>query len=178
MFVSKDILVKSVGDGKNWRLHEDIVYKDGNEEYRVPGRPETGYVTDYASVPRATSWLYPPFADYAPAAIIHDWLITDLLPTGKISSTKVDETFREAMKELGVIFPRRWVMWAGVRLGAIGNPKRRAGSLRTFPLVLLVMLLAIVPVGIPSLFIQVWLWLIWLLSLPFPKHVRPDAQKT
>jgi hypothetical protein len=177
-FVSKDILVKSLGDGKNWRLHEDVVYKDGDEEYRVPGHPVDGYVTDFASVPRATSWLYPPFADYAPAAIIHDWLITDLLPTGQIDSTTVDRTFREAMKELGVIFPRRWIMWAGVRLGAIGNPRRRAGSLKTFPLMLLVMLLASPMVLIPSLVVQVWLWLVWLGSQAFPKHVRPDAQKT
>lgn len=173
MFVTKQILVEALDD-TSWRLHREVVYRDGDEVYRVP----EGYVTDFASIPRATSWLYPRTGAYSAAAIIHDWLITDLLPTGLITSARVDEVFREAMKELGVPAARRWVMWAGVRLGALGNPKRRAGSLRTFPLVLLVLLASSPVVLPPSLVVQVMTTILWLASRLVPDRQKVDSQKT
>lgn len=172
-FVTKDIEVRVVDD-TTWELLKDVVYKDHDTEFRVP----VGYRTDFASVPRATSWLYPRTGAYSAAAIIHDWLITDMLPSGYISSRRVDEVFREAMKELDVPFARRWVMWAGVRLGAIGNPVRRPGSLRTFPLVLLVILLSSPVVLPPSLMVQVMTSLLWLISLILPNRQKVDSQKT
>lgn len=172
-FVTKDIEVRVVDD-TTWELLKDVVYKDRDIEYRVP----VGYHTDFASVPRATSWLYPRTGAYSAAAIIHDWLITDMLPTGYITSNHVDETFRSAMKELGVPFARRWVMWAGVRLGAIGNKKRRAGSLKTFPLVLLVLLVSSPVVLPPSLLVQIVTTLLWVGSILIPSKAKVDSQKT
>jgi hypothetical protein len=172
-FVTKEIEVRVVDD-TTWALLKDVVYKDRDTEYRVP----VGYKTDFASVPRATSWLYPRTGAYSAAAIIHDWLITDMLPTGYIESNEVDRVFRQAMKELGVPFARRWVMWAGVRLGAIGNSKRRSGSLRTLPLVLLV-LLASSPVVLPaSLLVQLTTSLLWAASIFVPDKNKLDSQKT
>jgi hypothetical protein len=172
-FVTKDIEVRVVDD-TTWELLKDVVYKDRDVEYRVP----VGYRTDFASVPRATSWLYPRTGAYSAAAIVHDWLITDMLPTGYITSSHVDEVFREAMKELGVPFARRWVMWAGVRVGAIGNPKRRAGSLETFPLVLLVLLASSPVVLPPSLVVQLTTTLMWAASLFVPDKAKVGSQKT
>jgi hypothetical protein len=172
-FVTKDIEVRVVTD-TTWELLKDVVYKDRDVEYRVP----VGYRTDFASVPRATSWLYPRTGAYSAAAIIHDWLITDMLPTGYVESNHVDRVFRDAMKELGVPLARRWVMWAGVRLGAIGNKNRRAGSLKTFPLVLLVLLLSSPVVLPPSLVVQLMTTLLWFLSLFVPDKQKVDSQKT
>lgn len=174
-FVSKSIAVEALPDSDVlWRLLREVVYRDGSEVYRVP----EGYVTDFASIPRATSWLYPRTGAYSAAAIIHDWLITDLLPTGAITSTHVDYVFREAMKELGVPFARRWVMWAGVRLGAIGNPVRRPGSLKTFPLVLLVLLASAPVVLPPSLVVQTMTTILWLVSLFVPDRAKVGSQTT
>jgi len=172
-FVTKDIEVRVVDD-TTWELLKDVVYKDTDTEYRVP----VGYRTDFASVPRATSWLYPRTGAYSAAAIVHDWLITDMLPTGYVASNHVDFVFRNAMKELGVPFARRWVMWAGVRLGAIGNRRRRPGSLKTFPLVLLVMLVSSPVVLPPSLVVQAMTSLLWVASLFVPKDAKVDSQKT
>jgi hypothetical protein len=172
-FVTKDIEVRVVDD-TTWELLKDVVYKDHDIEYRVP----VGYHTDFASVPRATSWLYPRTGSYSAAAIIHDWLITDMLPTGYIDSVHVDRVFRLAMKELGVPIARRWVMWAGVRLGAIGNSRRRAGSLRTLPLVLLVLILSSPVVLPPSLLVQLMTGVLWFLSLFVPDKQKVDSQKT
>lgn len=161
-------------DDVNWRLTRDLIFKAKDVEYRVP----VGYQTDFASVPRATAWLYPRTGLYSKSAVLHDWLITDMLPTGYIDSTHVDRMFREAMKASGVTVPRRWIMWAGVRLGAIGNPRRRAGSLRTLPLVLLVLLLASPVVLVPSLVVQAMLTVMWFVSLFVPDKAKADAQKT
>jgi len=161
-------------DDVNWRLLSDLIFKTKDIEYRVP----EGYVTDFASVPRATSWMYPRTGAYSKAAILHDWLITDMLPTGYITSTHVDRMFREAMRLSGVPLPRRWVMWAGVRLGAIGNPKRRKGSLTTFPLVLLVLLASSPVVLPPSLVVQAMTTVLWLVSLFVPSKNKVDSQKT
>lgn len=155
-------------------LLEDVVYQDGAIVYRVPA----GYVTDGASVPRALSWLYPKYGAYLKAAIVHDWLITDLLPTGQITSIKVDETFRNAMADLDIPKGRQWILWAGVRLGAIGNKNRRKGSLKTLPKVLLTILLSIPYTLPPSLVIQLWLSGAALASTVLPHKHKVTAQKT
>jgi uncharacterized protein DUF1353 len=172
MFITK-LQVEEVDD-VNWRLLSDLIFKSKDVEYRVP----VEFQTDFASVPRATAWLYPRTGLYSKSAVLHDWLITCMLPTGYIDSVHVDRMFREAMKASGVTFPRRWIMWAGVRLGALGNPKRRAGSLRTFPLLLFVLLAASPVVLVPSLVVQIMLTLLWLVSLVLPNRQKVDAQKT
>lgn len=172
-FVTKEIEVRVVDD-TTWELLKPVTYRLGSREFQVP----VGYHTDFASVPRATSWLYPRTGAYSAAAIIHDYLITDVLPTGEIDSTRVDWVFRDAMKNLGVPFARRWVMWAGVRLGAIGNPRRRAGSLRTLPQVLLVLILSSPVVLPPSLVVQLMTTVLWLASLPLANKAKVDSQTT
>lgn len=172
MFITK-LEVREVDD-VNWELTSDLIFKAKDIEYRVP----VDYVTDFASVPRATSWMYPRIGAYSKSAVLHDWLITDMLPTGYITSPEVDRAFRVAMQASGVPWARRWAMWAGVRLGAIGNPRRRAGSLGTFPMVVLVLLLSS-PVVLPaSLMVQVTTTILWLVSLVLPGKNKVDAQKT
>ena len=143
-FLRKDVRVEQLNGGV-WELLDPVAYRDERGTYEVPA----GYLTDFASVPRFVWWLVPTSGDYNAAAIVHDWLITDWLPAGAITSSDVDTTFREALKALGVSTPRRWLMWAGVRLGAIGNGDRRPGSLKTFPAVLGISLLAL-PVVLPA----------------------------
>jgi hypothetical protein len=130
-----------------WRLNNLVSFYDQGILYVV----RRGYVTDFASVPRFIWWLVPPYGAYTAAAIVHDYLITDALPAGRISSRRVDRVFREAMKELDVSFVRRWLMWAGVRWGALTNPKRRGGWswLKDAPLVALISVLAL-PFVLPA----------------------------
>ncbi len=133
-------------DDKRWTLAHPLMFKTGDMFFFVP----VHYVTDFASVPRVVWWLVPRYGKYTAATVLHDWLITDLLPTGHISSREVDRVFRTAMKDLGVSFARRWLMWAGVRWGAVFNPKRRAGVWRDLPLVFLVSALSL-PFVLPAL---------------------------
>jgi len=71
-----------------------------------------GYVTDFASVPRLFRWVCPLDRDYTQAAVVHDYL-SDLEDFDQVLS---DAIFRAAMKELGVSFWRRVLMFYAVRI--------------------------------------------------------------
>jgi hypothetical protein len=113
-------------------LTRALVYEGATHTFLVPA----GYRTDFATVPRIAVWLIPKFGKYTRAAILHDWLITDGIPAGLVSSVDTDGLFRRAMRELEVPPVRRWLMWAGVRWGAAFSSRRRAGWWSTAPQVL------------------------------------------
>lgn len=71
-----------------------------------------GFETDFASVPKIFWNILPPIGLYAQAAIVHDYLYQ----TGKVSRAEADEIFREIMKQDGVSFIVRNVMYAAVRI--------------------------------------------------------------
>jgi hypothetical protein len=179
-FVSADVAVQQIPATVRtpgptiFRLLKDVVYEDHYVKYVVPA----GYETDFASVPRCMSWAYPSSGQYNPAAIVHDYLITEVLENQHaIESNHVDEVFRLAMQELGVPWYRRWVMWSGVRWGALFNSRRRSGWLRTAPRVLAASALAL-PLVPAALVVQVTVWLGALVSLVLPERAKVDAQKT
>lgn len=174
MFLSGNLKIEEVNGVK--KLLEDVVYQDGQTIYTVPA----GYETDYASIPRCVSWIYPKDGPYRKAAVVHDYLITNGLMQKEfeIDSNRVDEIFREAMDAVGEIPKiRQYIMWAGVRIGALVNKYRRKGSLKTLPKLLGILLLAS-PLIIPSLVVQVSLIVLWLITLPLPRRERISAQKT
>ena len=102
------------------------------------------FETDLASVPRIFWALLPPVGVYEAAAVLHDALCVRLAEereTGDpapVGARDTDGLFRRVMRECGVGFVTRWVMWVGVRWGALANPARRAGWWRDAPLVLLI----------------------------------------
>jgi uncharacterized protein DUF1353 len=157
------------------KLLEDVVYKTEADTFVVPA----GYVTDGASVPRSLSWLYPKYGAYLKAAIVHDWLITDLLEKQHaIESNEVDKTFREAMRSLGIPWARRWIMWAGVRAAAPMKRSRRKGFIKTLPGVLLTLILSLPVILPPALMVQTMLTVLWFGSLFVPNRAKVDSQKT
>jgi hypothetical protein len=134
-------------DENRWRLLQRIRYDDpaiGTIE--VPA----GYVTDFASVPRIAVWLIPRFGRYTVAAILHDRLLTDCLGVGMVTARDADRLFREALREVGTPPVRRWLMWTGVRWGALASRTRRAGWLADAPAVLGISTLAL-PLAVPML---------------------------
>jgi hypothetical protein len=83
---------------------------------------EAGFDTDYASVPRALWWLYPPDGPYSPAAWVHDWLYW----YQPCERAQADLVFLEAMRALPEVrATQRQVMYRGVRVGG-GGPWERA----------------------------------------------------
>jgi len=112
--------VRQVGD-QDWKTLRALPYYAKTEDFEVPVHEGT----DFASVPRVFVWFIPRYGRYTKAAILHDYLCRVAVPAGRISRIDADGIFRQAMRELGVPFLRRWIMWAAVRLGALTNPAGR-----------------------------------------------------
>lgn len=136
-------IVAPAGAGR-WYLTEPLVYQGARKKFTVP----EGFVTDFASVPGFMLWLIPRDGLHTMSAILHDWCCTEGIRSGAISSRDADGLFRRCLREAGVPPIRRWLMWAGVRLGALGNPLRRPGSLRDLPVVAGIAVLA-APIVVP-----------------------------
>lgn len=109
------IIVEKV-NAREWKLHNKLVYhvgsKDSEETITVP----KGFVTDFASVPRAFWWLFPPDGKWTGGAIIHDWLYYNRGAVEVIYSRKeCDGIFLEAMAVLSVPRWKRVTMHGAVR---------------------------------------------------------------
>lgn len=134
------------------------------------------FLTDLASVPRLFWILLPPSGAYENAAVLHDWLCVQLgrergvqllaarmdgtgmyVPedvdhvrysrVAPVNARDADGLFRRVMREAGVGPLTRWLMWTGVRWGALLNPARRAGWWRDAPLVIGISALVLTPIA-------------------------------
>lgn len=112
-----------------WSLTRPLHYRGRDQGFTVP----EGFYTDFATVPGIMTWLVPKTGKYTEAAVLHDYLCTRGIELGLVSSRDADGIFRRTMRELGVGPVRRWLMWAGVRWGAVANPVRRPGVWMDLP---------------------------------------------
>jgi hypothetical protein len=127
------ITVRAALLGPWWNLVDDVVYRDAaGRIWTIPA----GTWTDFASVPKFLQWFAPHEGLWTAAAILHDYFCEVAIAAGLISARDADRVFREVMAELGVGRFQRWLMWVGVRLGALVSPVRRAGWWRDAPAVL------------------------------------------
>ena len=100
--------------------------------YRGVDVPE-GFVTDLASIPRLFWPLLPANGWYELAAVFHDRLCVELAEgVCGLSSREVDRLFRVMARENAIDNPIgawivSWILWTGVRWGALLNPSRRDG---------------------------------------------------
>lgn len=105
-------------DGK-WRLTAPLVYQSdvAGMTFTVPA----GFVSDYASVPRAplVYWLCGDTSTMA--SVVHDAIYT----YHWVDRATADKVLREASAVTGVAAWRRTLMYWGVRLGGAShwNPK-------------------------------------------------------
>lgn len=155
-FDSETKLVVEQLDKNCWELRAPLIYHGGKETFTI----EEGFRTDFATVPFFLTWLVPRYGSYTNAAVLHDWL----LKQKRLSRCDCDGIFRRALREIGVPFLRRWVMWAGVRLGSI--PKERSLCTAREGLALLVLLAAGAAITIvPALVVLAVLAAFWLLEV-------------
>ncbi len=155
-------LVKQVGD-RDWEVVEPLTYRGSTDEFVVPA----GMRTDFASVPRAFVWFLPRYGRYTRAAILHDylWRFRVGSATDPVSRRDADGLFRRVMRELGVPFLRRWIMWTAVRWAALTKPDGRRGWLGDAPQVLLVTVVALPFVLPPALLVLVGSGAFYVLEL-------------
>lgn len=106
-FLTK-LSVSPYPDGRTWYLDTALVYECGNgTRITVP----TGFETDFASVPRAFTAMFPRWDDYGLASVVHDWLYW----TQTSTRPQADWTFREAMESCNVARWKRQALYGAVR---------------------------------------------------------------
>ncbi len=69
--------------------------------------------TDLASVPSVLRWWVNSYGVHTPAALIHDKFIGGPNAPG-IDDKHIDRYFRFMLRDLGVRFAKRWLMWSAV----------------------------------------------------------------
>ena len=175
-FEPERVVVEAVDDD-NWSVVEPFTYVGRTQRFPVVA----GMKTDFASVPRVFVWFLPRYGRYTLAAILHDHLWRNEAPAGRITYVEADGIFRRAMRELGVPFAKRWIMWAAVRWGALMKSGGRTGWFREAPRVLLVSVLSVpflapaaLLVGLTLLVYQIVELLTWA-PLRTSKAVREKA---
>lgn len=142
-------------DQKVWSLLKELQYSAAREHFVVPADAPT----DFASIPRIFVWFIPTYGKYTKAAILHDDLCRQAA-AGKFSRREADGVFRQAMRLAEVAFLRRWVMWTGVRLGALKTKEGRKGWWKDAWLVVAIALL-VSPVLLPPAVLIVLALLMW-----------------
>ncbi|MGY8632556.1 DUF1353 domain-containing protein [Bradyrhizobium sp. 14AA] len=108
----------------------------GQEQYKAVTVP-VGFVTDFASIPRAFWSLLRPDGIYAYAAVIHDWLYWEQ----DRSKDTSDMTLKFAMQDFKIDAATINTIYAGVRAGGgsawAGNKRLKASgekrTLKRFP---------------------------------------------
>lgn len=154
MVFAGDVVVRQL-DAKSWTVVEPLGYTGRVETFEVP----VGFETDFASVPRPFTWLLPTYGVYTKAAILHDYLCR----TGEVSRADADGLFRRSMRELEVSIPRRYLMWAAVRLASFMRGSRPGDWVA----LVLSAVAALVLVVLPALVVQVFLWVFWMVEALF-----------
>ena len=97
-----------------WRLDASLCYKAGNSNQQVIC-VESGFITDFASIPRIFWRIFLPSGTHREAAVVHDWLYF----CGDRSRAVCDAIFLEAMEALGVPRWKRNAMFLAVRIGGL-----------------------------------------------------------
>ena len=156
-FVGGNVAVRQSTDS-TWQLLEDVVYQGRKETFTV----KRGFTTDFASVPRIFTWLIPKYGRYTQAAVLHDHLCVES-HAGRFARHDADGIFRRSMRELGVGFLRRWLMWVAVRFGGGWKAFWRTSVVKACG-VLLLGLVALVFFLVPILVVVVWLAAFWVLE--------------
>jgi hypothetical protein len=140
-------------DGEFWKVREPLIYQGAEETFEIP----EGFRTDFASVPRPLVWLIPRYGVYTRAAILHDYV----LRAERVGKADADGLFRRALRECDVSRPRRWMMWAAVRLGS----KLAGISPAAFAVWLVIAVLSVIFLAIPTVAVTVFLVLFWFIEL-------------
>ena len=159
---------KTGGSSDQWQIAADLLYHAKHQNFLV----HTGFVTNFASVPRPFTWLVPTSSLYTRAADLHDYLCRQ----ANFPRNDADGIFRRAMGELGVPTLRRYVIWAAVRIAARLRGAKLSDIIGIVLLALLVLPIATL-VGALILAVLSVLWVVEASSRPSARlSARPSAR--
>lgn len=103
------LAVSPYPDGVTWYLDRALVFKSSSVgDVRIP----RGFETDFASVPRLVTNIFPRWGTYGPASVVHDWLYWNQHTERKAA----DDAFLEAMVVSSVGVATRYALYSAVRV--------------------------------------------------------------
>lgn len=152
-----ELFIKEAGDN-DWKLTAPLRYTAARQSFEIPADA----TTDFASVPVLFQWLIPRSGRYTKAAVLHDFLWRT--PMTGVSRGDADGIFRRCMRELKVPFLRRWLMWAGVRLGSLWKSRFR-DRLHDLPRVIALLVFPGVFVVAAGIVVAIFLLMFYVLEL-------------
>lgn len=120
-FTTRGVCVDLICDRAT--LVAPLRYQGAVDHFTVP----SGFETDFASVPKRLQCFVQAIGLWTLAAILHDWLCTEGIRSGMVTSSQADGIFRRVLREEGVGVVKRWLMFVAVRWAALRNPIRRPG---------------------------------------------------
>ncbi len=138
-FGIKDFTLEStityVGEktGLEGKLGDEVL-----DDIRTVG-PASLPTTDLTSVPGPLRWFLSQYGSHTPAALIHDRLIGVDPPIEGLTDAYTDRYFRTMLKDLGVRWIRRWLMWTAVAF----RTRYKAGGLKQASVVAWVVAMAL-----------------------------------
>lgn len=142
-------------DHIRWRTTHRLAFTDSTGITTVV---EPGYLTDWATIPRAFAGVIPKSGQHNPATVIHDRLCQEAA-AGRFHRRDADRIFYEALRDLEVLPTRAAIMWAGTRWGALAaHPDQWRDFVRDLPAVLPLTLLALPVVAPAAITTQLTLW--------------------
>lgn len=168
-------------DSKNWKILEDFCWRGSQDDVFTVEKGET---TDFATVPWWTQAITPRTGTWTKAAVLHDkmcnllneWYrlikereelieanvspeLLEVIFPPTFTAIDTDAIFRKNAREGGTGAIRSELLWLGVRYGALANPARRGGFVKTAPRVIgdTIVLLALFA-GIIALISWLWPW--------------------
>lgn len=144
------VAVSQIG-AREWELTAPLVYHGNRRIFTAP----VGSTTDFASVPQSLRGLIR--FDEVASAVFHDRLWRYWVPhsagypaTDQVTYRDADGLLRQALMAQNVGLLRRWIIWAGVRLGALARPGGRHQWWRDAPAVLGISLLMLPVALLPT----------------------------
>jgi len=105
-------------DSYNFKVFETFkFYDDTDKENIIEWEVPTGFITDFASVPRIFWALIPPNGKYTKAAVLHDWMYKYAI----MNKAYADLTFYRGMLILGVPQWKAYAMYKVVSMFGKGS---------------------------------------------------------
>ncbi len=122
------LVVEVMPGGKRFKLHHEFTYLWKREYIEI--HVSSGFVTDFASIPRICRLIIPKLGKYTKAAVIHDAIYQDDAfrvndVRGRFTRADADLVFRDGMRDLGVVKWKRIAMWLAVRLFGWASWRKR-----------------------------------------------------
>lgn len=136
-----NLVLTPLSDGRRWRVRKMFAYwitppDEDATSFRVT--VFTGFITDFASIPRILWIIFPPWGKYGPAAIIHDYIYAYHKEPGStccgFDRSMADKIFLWVMQDYAVNPIIRYILYLGVCLFSytawVNGPKRRRQKVR------------------------------------------------